>query len=323
MRRLPMLIGSSLALLLRTLPAQQLSTLPEPGDPPVRVARIAYLAGDVSFQPSGDTAWSFASINYPMTTGDRLYTDQGGRAELQLGRVALRMSDATDLTLTNLTDQFTQIGLAQGTLRISIYEMPPGDYVEIDTPYGALQPLRVGEYRIDLSPDNGSMVAGAYRGTMQWVAGGVAQLVQSGQAISVSGVSPLRVARASLRASDDFDRWSGNRDHDFAASVSVRYVSRDIPGYADLDGAGRWETGGQWGPIWYPTGVPVGWAPYRYGRWVWIEPWGWSGGRTTRPRSWCSWTAPCYSPARRGGSRSDRASHTTHGTTAVTHTYGA
>ena len=276
MRRLPLLIGSPLVCFVGALFAQQPYDFPEPGDPPARVARIALLEGSVSFQPSGDTEWTMASVNYPMTSGDRLYADQGGRAELQLGRLTVRIAGMTDLTVSNLTDQFAQIGLAQGTLRVSIYEMPPGDYVEIDTPYGALQPLAAGEYRVDLPPDNVSMVAGAYRGTMQWIAGGIAQLVQGGRAIRVSGVSPLRVAWAPLPGMDAFDRWSAERDRGFTACGSARYMSRDIPGCADLDGNGTWETGGEWGPVWYPRAVPAGWAPYRYGRWVWIEPWGWT-----------------------------------------------
>ena len=31
-----------------------------------------------------------------------------------------------------------------------------------------------------------------------------------------------------------------------------------------------------YGEIWVPRGVAVGWAPYRYGHWVWIAPWGWT-----------------------------------------------
>ena len=276
MRRPTLLIGCSLICFVGTLLAQQPDAPPDAGDPPARVARIAYLEGSVDFQPSGDPTWSMAQVNYPMTTGDRLYADQGGRAELQLGRLTLRIAGTTDLTVSSLTDQFAQVGLAQGTLRVSVYDMPPGDAIEIDTPYGALQPLAAGEYRIDLLPDNGSMLAAAYRGSMQWIAGGIAQLVQGGQAISVSGVSPLRVAWAPLPAPDELDRWSADRDRGFAGCVSARYMGRDIPGCADLDRAGRWETGGQWGPVWYPAAVPAGWAPYRHGRWAWIEPWGWT-----------------------------------------------
>src|SRR5215469_11970267 len=52
-------------------------------DPPSVVARISYLNGNVSFEPSGENQFAQASLNYPITTGDRLYTDQDGRAELE------------------------------------------------------------------------------------------------------------------------------------------------------------------------------------------------------------------------------------------------
>src|SRR5208283_229504 len=50
----------------------------ESGDPPGRVARLSYMEGSVSFEPSGESNWSQASLNYPLTTGDRLWTDKGG-----------------------------------------------------------------------------------------------------------------------------------------------------------------------------------------------------------------------------------------------------
>jgi hypothetical protein len=28
--------------------------------------------------------------------------------------------------------------------------------------------------------------------------------------------------------------------------------------------------------VWIPARVASGWAPYRYGRWAWVEPWGWT-----------------------------------------------
>jgi hypothetical protein len=32
----------------------------------------------------------------------------------------------------------------------------------------------------------------------------------------------------------------------------------------------------EYGVVWVPRAVPVGWAPYRFGHWVWISPWGWT-----------------------------------------------
>ena len=51
-------------------------------DPPGRVARLNYLRGSVSFQPAGESDWVPAARNRPMTTGDRLWVDNGARAEM-------------------------------------------------------------------------------------------------------------------------------------------------------------------------------------------------------------------------------------------------
>ena len=45
------------------------------GDPPNRVARISVIQGNVSLEPNGVDAFSQAEINYPLTSGDRVYAD--------------------------------------------------------------------------------------------------------------------------------------------------------------------------------------------------------------------------------------------------------
>ena len=251
---------------------------PTPGipatDPPSRVARISYLDGTVSFQPSGDTAWSDATLNYTATTGDRLYTDQNARAELQVGAFSLRLSDATDLTVTNLTDQFMQLGLAQGTLILRVYQLSAGDSVEVDTPNGALTLVDSGEYRIDVSALDSTTTIAIRRGSLVVDGGDPSPVVRAGQAVQLVGTDPIQISDLTLRAPDGFDRWSADRDHLVDASTSAQYVGRDVPGYEDLDGNGTWDQDAQYGPVWYPTVANAGWAPYRTGHWAWIEPWG-------------------------------------------------
>ncbi|HVO34619.1 MAG TPA: DUF6600 domain-containing protein, partial [Gemmatimonadales bacterium] len=276
------LIAVSFALLLGPpLAAQEPSPPPPPapadsGNAPARVARISYVQGDVSFQPSGDTAWSMASVNYPVTSGDRLYAGNGARAELQVGSVAIRIGASSDLTMSDLTEQLVQLGLAQGTARVTISKLEPGDSVELDTPRGALFLLQPGSYRVDAPAGGDAMVVTVVHGGLEWTAGGVAQTVADGQAIQVSGINPIQVASLAPAGADDFDNWCDQRDHRASASPSAHYVSRDIPGYDDLDDYGYWRVEATYGPIWYPTAVPAGWVPYRYGHWVWIEPWGWT-----------------------------------------------
>src|SRR5439155_426059 len=46
--------------------------------------------------------------------------------------------------------------------------------------------------------------------------------------------------------------------------------------YGDLYDYGDWRDEPEYGHVWYPREVAVGWAPYSYGYWNWVGPWGWT-----------------------------------------------
>ena len=94
-------------------------------DPPERVARLSVVQGNVSLQPAGINQFSQAENNYPLTTGDRLFTDNGAQSEMQSSALAVRMAAAADVTLTGLTDQLAQFGLAQGSMRVRTWQLDP------------------------------------------------------------------------------------------------------------------------------------------------------------------------------------------------------
>ena len=244
-------------------------------DPPARVARLSFLAGRVSFQPSGDTTWSEATLNYTVTTGDRLYTDSGSRAELEIGGFAVRLAESTDLTITDLTDQFMQLGLTQGTIRVSVSQLPLSDSIEVDTPNGALGLLEPGQYRVAILPSDSATVVTVDKGNAEVTGGDVREGIEAGHAVELTGANPVLVSDVQSALPDAFDQWSAERDRRVTAAPA-QYVSRDIPGYEDLDDAGRWRVDADYGPVWYPERVAVDWVPYRDGRWVWVEPWGWT-----------------------------------------------
>jgi FecR protein len=265
-------VGVPVVLLAITLTAE--FTLGDENNPPGRVARISYISGKVSLEPAGVDQWSEASLNYPMTVNDRLYTDQGAKTELDVGSTAVRLWEGTDLTLANLTNQFIQLGLAQGSVRLGVYELPSNNSIEVDTPNGALTVQQRGQYRVDTFPDDNTTLVSVYSGSVQLSGGGLNQSVQSGQAVKLMGSGPIQVTDVSLPPQDSFDEWSATRDQLYASSSP--YVSRDIPGYYALSGYGVWSEVPPYGPVWYPSTVPPGWAPYQYGHWVWVNPWGWT-----------------------------------------------
>ena len=73
-------------------------------DPPSRVARMGYASGNISFNPAGTDDWVAAVVNRPMTTGDKLWSDDNSRAELHLGYAVIRLSDHTGFSSLALAD---------------------------------------------------------------------------------------------------------------------------------------------------------------------------------------------------------------------------
>src|SRR5581483_11675398 len=244
-------------------------------NPPSRVARIAYLKGRVDFLRAGLDQWSEAALNFPATTGDRIYTDKGAKAELQIGPYTVRMWERTDLTITNLNDEIMQLGLEQGSIRVDVREVSTGETVEVDTPNGALTLLDRGKYRVDVNPDGNQTVVSVFSGRLQVTGGGASQTLDASQAVKLTGQDLVQVESIPMPPPDDFDVWSEERDLHLKSSKSGQYVNPVTPGFEDLDDYGYWSEVVDYGPVWFPP-VAAGWVPYRFGNWAWIDPWGWT-----------------------------------------------
>ena len=246
------------------------------GDPPSRVARISYLDGNVSFQPAGTEDWAAAAKNRPVTVGDKLWTDQDSRAELQAGEVTLHLGSMTALSFLNLDESILQARIAEGAINFRVREMREGDLYEIDTPNTAFTVKEAGAFRVDVNENGDGTRITVIRGEGQITAGGKTYDVHAGEQAELNGVDEPEYNVGSAPAPDDLDQWAADRDLKEEHSESSKYVSRDVPGYSDLDDYGSWREEPDYGPVWYPTTVAVGWAPYSYGYWNWVGPWGWT-----------------------------------------------
>ncbi|MEP6899568.1 MAG: DUF6600 domain-containing protein [Rhodanobacter sp.] len=247
--------------------------------PPGRVARLSYVAGNLGFLAAGATDWSDASINRPLTTGDRLSAGQGSRAELELGGGTLRMADHTEFGVLELSDQIAQFELTEGSLDITVRQLDEGQSYEIDTPTVALVIDQPGTFRVDIGDDGGSdstrvtaldgraTVYGENNAQREVLAGRSYRFVDSSLAV---------VAINDVGGGDAFDNWSSERDRSDAQSNTGQYVSDDVIGSQDLDQYGDWQETEDYGAVWFPTHVAADWAPYRDGHWAYIAPWGWT-----------------------------------------------
>ncbi|SFK50149.1 DUF6600 domain-containing protein [Rhodanobacter glycinis] len=246
-------------------------------DPPTRVARLSYLAGDVGVLPAGAHDWSDADVNRPLTDGDQLSSGADARAELELGGAMLHVDGDTDLGLLALNGQLGQFELTQGTLELSVRSLANGQSYEIDTPTVALVMDQPGSFRVDIGADGRSTTVTAFNGNaVVFGQNNAQQDVIAGRSYQFDDASLSDVGITDVGGNDAFDAWCSDRDRRYTDAMTPRYVSTEVVGAEDLDNYGDWNDDPEYGEVWYPAHVVAGWAPYRFGHWVWITPWGWT-----------------------------------------------
>ena len=245
-------------------------------DPPGRVARLSYVYGSVSFLPAGENDWAPADFNRPLTTGDHIFVDFAGTGELQAGSAVLRLGSQTALEILNLDDANAQLRLTEGTLVVRVRFLGDQDSFEVDTPNLAFSLQRPGEYRIDVKPDSGTTIVTVRAGEGELTGPDQAFTVHPGEQVQVAGDDRPSYRTLGAPPRDTLDNFCAQRDRRDDDSPSARYVSRQLVGYQDLDKYGSWRDTPDYGAVWVPNATPDGWAPYHYGHWLWVDPWGWT-----------------------------------------------
>jgi len=246
-------------------------------DPPARAARLQYMSGSVSVQPHGTDDWVAGALNRPLTNSDNIWADKNSRAEISLGTGLVRLDSESSLTLTNVDQNTVQLQLHQGAMNLHVRRLYDGETYEVDTPNQAFTVSKPGDYRFDVDSNADATVITVWRGEGESAGSGPAVRIRDGQqARFADGTNTADADIHSAPSPDDFDQWARNRDERFDHSASSRYVSPDVVGYEDLDEYGTWKETGEYGNVWVPSHVDVGWAPYRDGHWIWVDPWGWT-----------------------------------------------
>jgi hypothetical protein len=248
-------------------------------DPPERAARLSFITGDVSLQPAGEEEWAPALLNRPLTTGDKIWTEEGARAEIAVGPADIRLDSFTGFSFLNVDNDVVQMRITAGVMNVSVLSLAGNEQIEIDTPNAAISLLRSGSYRIEVNDAGDATVVKIAQGSAEVTGPSQNVVVHADQVVTFTGTDELVAHFDRLGSPDDFDSWIADRDRReerAASSRTAQYVSPDVTGYEDLEDNGSWSSEPEYGYVWTPTRVAVGWSPYRYGRWVSVAPWGWT-----------------------------------------------
>lgn len=248
---------------------------PQQPDPPTRAARLQLMNGSVSVQPHGTDDWVAGQVNRPLTNSDNIWADKNSRAEISVGTGLIRIDSESSLTLTNVSDSMVQLSLHQGAMNLHVRRLYDGETYEVDTPNQAFTIRKPGDYRFDVDPDKDKTVITVWRGEGESTGNGPSVRIHENEQARFTGTSMQNDIHAAP-GPDAFDQWASSRDNRLDHSASSRYVSPDVVGSEDLDEYGQWRDTPSYGHVWVPNQVDAGWAPYRNGHWIWVDPWGWT-----------------------------------------------
>lgn len=289
------------------------------GDPAMqpRAARLERVDGSVGIARAEDRTedqdkqldWAEATINTPVTVGDRIYARDNAHASIALtGHHYVRLNPATSLDVLSLEDRRTQLALRSGSALFEVGEFGPDEFYEVATPCGAVDFKQPGLYQIGMDGDNA--IISVLSGLAQVVGQEGSSDISKGQVFTLLGATAAQalVSRLAPREAgntvDEYYRYRYPSKYDgryqnydaylddpfyydpYRTSASSQYLqSYDVAGLDDLDSYGDWVDVSDYGRCWAPR-VSSGWAPYRSGSWdldetwgpSWVssEPWGWA-----------------------------------------------
>jgi len=304
-----LLIGSCAA----AVQPDSAAAAPADEPPPLIAGRVSAIEGDVRIwraEASGQGAWDRADLNDVVSVGTGLSTGEG-RTEVRVGPHAFRLGAGSTGGFDRLDFAITSFGLGRGVLSVTLAPGQQSESVSITVADVQIELAAPGRYRVD-AIDGAPLTVAAFEGEGAVRNGGHTVTVSAGQALKMTQ-SSLSFVTATSTA---LDAWALERDERYARWESARFVSPNMTGYEELGAYGDWVTDPTYGTVWYPRTVPVGWAPYRFGRWRWVAPWGWTwvdaapwgyapfhyGRWITVGGRWCWWPGgyvaqPVWAPA--------------------------
>lgn len=241
--------------------------------PPARVGQIARLDGPVSFIATGSAAWIAATPNYPLTTGDALYTQGSSAAAMTIGWSRIELDGGTELQIARLDEQRANLVLPQGEMFLDLRYMAPGEIYTVETPRGTVTISRNGRYAIRAGDAATPTLVSVVEGDAQLQGDGIALRVGPRETAILSGANPV-IATLGVLATDTFIERMLARPVPPAPSIAPLELT-GMTGAAMLSAYGTWSDVPAYGAIWYPR-VAVSWAPYRHGHWAYVAPWGWT-----------------------------------------------
>ena len=248
------------------------------GDPPARVGWLSNLSGSVSFHSASQDQWVAATQNYPVATGDAVWTQPQAAASVMVDSTRLALNGGTELTAQEIDQSTIAAALSQGEVFVNIAALQQGQSVTIATPRGTAQITSNGEYEIYAGDSSTPTYLTTVTGSLQFTGLGAsgAQIVGAQQTLIVQGTNPVQAQLGAMQQ----DQFLTSMLQQIApppppSAAQAPTACAQMTGASVLTQYGTWQSQPSVGTVWFPQ-VASTWVPYREGRWAYVQPWGWT-----------------------------------------------
>jgi len=297
-------------------------------DSNVRIVRISYTEGDVQFD--NGNGLEKATMNMPVTEGNRVVTGDDGRVEIELeDGSTIRLAPGSDIQFSQLGRlssgaTVTTMGLNSGEAEFKIDKL--GDnQIQVESQNKTLLVKHSGRFRVtSTNSDPLELVVWKGQVDVQDSDSGNDVSVKKNETFALDLLDPAKYDLSKDAEADDLDNWSKQRDDalsQYASKGSGYAQSPYSYGLNDLNYYGSYYDVPGYGYLWQPYGVnldwdpfqngywapspfgytwvsayPWGWMPFRYGHWVFVNGRGW----LWQPGGWNNWhvVPPVINPPR-------------------------
>ena len=244
-------------------------------EPPALAGRVAAITGTVSFHAAGETQWSAATLNYPVTNGGAYWTEPQAQTTLEIADDRLVLDSSTELDVGAIDTSQIVLTEAQGAIFLHLNSLQPNQTVTINTPRGAVQLTQAGRYEIVAGDTNDATTITVVEGAAHITGTNLTLDVGPQQTATIGGSDTLQGSVGPMQQDaflQSMLRVPARRHFAPAVPAQVQYMT----GSSDLETYGSFTQTAQYGQVWYPTTVARSWAPYRDGHWSYVQPWGWT-----------------------------------------------
>lgn len=266
-----------------------LFTISALADSQVRIVRLSDLDGDV--QMDHGTGYEKALRNMPVTQGVKLWTKEGGLAEVEF-------EDGSTVRLTpNTIVEFPQLSLRDTGAKLSTVEVKQGTAYfnvskqkkdEFTVQFGDQHALikNAASFRIDRHDAQAKLSVTKGELQVQGPSGEVKVAKNHTLDINLGANGSYQVAKGIEPG--QYDKWNkqeGQFQNQYNYGNAVTSSWPYSYGLADLNYYGNYFYQPGWGWLWQPYYMGAGWNPYMNGAWTWYPgvgytfvsqyPWGW------------------------------------------------